>query len=387
MKSMQFSREEYIRYNRHLLLPEFDLATQKKLKAARVLMVGAGGLGCPVLQYLAAAGVGEIGIVDDDVVELSNLQRQILYREADLGQRKAEIAARRLQELNSFLKTVALPYRLTAGNALELMEPYQVIVDGSDNFPTRYLVNDACCLLNKPLIYGSVYQFQGQVAVFNLPREDGRNGPNYRDLFPEPPPPELVPNCAEGGILGVLPGLVGTIQAIETLKVITGIGQPLSGELLLINARNFEFRRIHIPRDPQNPVSGEKPSIHHLIDYEAFCRTPVSGTRHEELPQITAAQFHQWLEEKRDFQLIDVRQPHEKEIVTLGGELIPPEKISVSAGKIERRKPVILYCRTGARSARALRELREKYGFTNLLNLQGGLLAYISKFRPDLPVY
>ncbi len=379
-----FSAEELNRYSRHFVLPEIGLEGQQKIRLARVLVVGAGGLGCPVLLYLTAAGVGTIGVVDDDRVEVSNLQRQVLYSEDDLGQPKVEVVAQKLSRMNTHINIVPHFQRLTAENALSLFSDYDIIVDATDNFPTRYLINDACVFSHKPDVYGAIYRFEGQVSVFNLKAANGRFGPNYRDLFPEPPPPELVPSCAEGGVLGVMPGIIGALQATEVLKIITGTGQPLSGKLLLLDAKTMQFQTIRFHPDPGNPLTGIQPTIKTLIDSDWFCQQAV---RSDPLPEISVEEFEQWRVSGKTFQLIDVRQPFEKAIVSLGGELIPDSDIFQRVTQIRKDVPVVLYCRSGVRSARVVKQLQEQWGFRNVFNLRGGILAYIQRFRPDWPVY
>ncbi|NOX38661.1 MAG: molybdopterin-synthase adenylyltransferase MoeB [Calditrichaeota bacterium] len=379
-----FSAGELARYSRHFVLPEIGLEGQQKIRSARVLVVGAGGLGCPVLLYLTAAGVGTIGVVDDDRVDMTNLQRQILYTEDDVGQPKADVAARKLSAMNTHVTIVPHPQRLSSENALSLFSDYDVIVDATDNFPTRYLINDACVLSRKPDVYGAIYRFEGQVSVFNLKEANGQFGPNYRDLFPEPPPPELVPSCAEGGVLGVLPGIIGALQATEVLKIITGVGEPLSGKLLMLDAKTMQFQTIRFRPDPANPLTGTHPTIQSLIDYDWFCQ---QAGRPEPIPEISVEKFEQWRSEGKPFQLIDVRQPFEQEIVSLGGELIPEGEIPQRVAHIRRDIPVVLYCRSGVRSARVVKQLREQWGYGNVFNLKGGVLAYIQRFRPDWPVY
>ena len=349
---------------------------QQKLKMAKVLVLGAGGLGAPVLLYLAAAGVGHIGIVDFDRVEDTNLQRQVLYTIEDVGQFKAEAARRRLLALNPHIKVEAFTIPFQRENALELIAPFDIVVDGTDNFPTRYLSNDACVLAGKPLIYGSIFRFEGQVSVFNYLLENGERGPNYRDLFPTPPPPELVPNCAEGGVLGVLPGIIGSMQANEAIKVLTGIGQPLAGKLLLFDAASFSSRILNIPKNPGLEIK-------ELIDYEQFC----APSPPEPVQEVSVEELQELLVEKADIQLIDVREPFEYGIANLGGALIPPSEILETAGRISHDKKVILYCRTGKRSAEAIRQLKQHYGLENLYNLKGGILAWAQEIDPSMKQY
>lgn len=380
----QFSREELARYNRHIIIPEFGLESQRKLKAAKVLVVGSGGLGSPVLLYLAAAGVGTLGIIDFDVVDDSNLQRQILFGVESIGVPKVEAARERLLALNPHINIQLYNEQLTSKNALEIIREYDVVADGTDNFPTRYLVNDACILTGKPNVYASIFQFEGQVSVFNYRNAIGEAGPNYRDLYPTPPPPGLVPSCAEGGVLGVLPGIIGSMQASEVIKVITGVGETLSGRFFIFDALNFETRTFKISRREDNPISGKNPTIKELIDYEQFC-----GMKTVEKPikEITVKDLYDWQVRGEKFQLIDVREPHEYDIVNLGGELIPLATVSANADRIDTDKKVVLHCKVGGRSAKAVRELEEKYGFDNLYNLKGGILAYIDEVKPELTKY
>jgi adenylyltransferase/sulfurtransferase len=379
-----FNKAELERYNRHIIIPEFGLAGQQKLKAAKVLVVGSGGLGSPVLLYLAAAGVGTIGIVDFDVVDDSNLQRQVLFGVNEIGKSKVEAAKARLQALNPHIEFVLYNTQLTSHNALDIIKDYDVVADGTDNFPTRYLVNDACVLLGKPNVYASIFQFEGQVSVFNYQQANGEYGPNYRDLYPTPPPPGLVPSCAEGGVLGVLPGIIGSLQALEVIKVITGIGEPLVGRFYIFDALNFESRTFNISRRDDNPLNGKNPTITQLIDYEQFC-----GVKAVEKPvkEITPKELYE-LQVKGDrFQLIDVREPYEYDIVNIGAELIPLATVAEQADKFNKDMPVIVHCKMGGRSAKAIRELEEKFGFTNLYNLKGGILAYIDEVKPELNRY
>lgn len=384
MSNPIFSKEELSRYNRHIIIPGFGLEAQQKLKQAKVLVVGSGGLGSPLLLYLAAAGVGAIGIVDFDVVDDSNLQRQVLFGVNEVGQPKVEAAKRRLQSLNPHIEIVLYNTQLTSQNALEIIKEYDVVADGTDNFPTRYLVNDACVFLGKTNVYASIFQFEGQVAVFNYLQKNGERGPNYRDLYPVPPPPGLVPNCAEGGVLGVLPGIIGSMQAAEVIKVITGVGEPLSGRFFTYDALSFEIRIFNIKKRADNPVSGENPTIQTLIDYEMFC-----GVRAVEKPvkEITPRELYEWEASGKQFQLIDVREPDEYSTVNIGAELVPLATVSDYANHISLDLPVVIHCKAGARSAKAIRELEEKFGFTNLYNLKGGILAYIEEVRPELVKY
>lgn len=381
---MEFSKEELARYNRHIIIPEFGMEAQKKLKAAKVLVVGSGGLGSPVLLYLAAAGVGTIGIVDFDVVDDSNLQRQVLFGVDEIGTPKVEAAKKRLESLNPHIRINIYNTQLTSKNALEIIKDYDVVADGTDNFPTRYLVNDASVLLGKPNVYASIFQFEGQVSVFNYKNASGELGPNYRDLYPTPPPPGLVPSCAEGGVLGVLPGIIGSLQASEVIKVITGVGETLSGRFFIFDALNFETRTFNIKRNASNPLNGDNPTIKELIDYEQFC-----GVKAVEKPikEITAKDLYDWQVRGETFQVIDVREPYEYDIVNINGELIPLATVSANAERIDRDRKVVVHCKMGGRSAKAIRELEEKFGFINLYNLKGGILGYIDEVQPELTKY
>lgn len=382
--NVSFSAEELARYNRHIIIPEFGLAAQQKLKAAKVLVVGSGGLGSPVLLYLAAAGVGTIGIVDFDVVDDSNLQRQVLFGVNEIGKAKVEAAKERLQALNPHIEFVLYNTQLTSQNALDIIKDYDVVADGTDNFPTRYLVNDACVLLGKPNVYASIFQFEGQVSVFNYKHANGEFGPNYRDLYPTPPPPGLVPSCAEGGVLGVLPGIIGSLQALEVIKVVTGVGEPLVGRFYIFDALSFESRTFNISRRDDNPLNGKNPTITQLINYEQFC-----GVKAVEKPvkEITPKELYELQVKGEAFQLIDVREPYEYDIVNIGAELMPLATVAEQADKINKDQPVIVHCKMGGRSAKAIRELEEKFGFTNLYNLKGGIIAYIDEVKPELAKY
>ena len=387
-----FSGEELGHYSRHLSIPEFGMEGQKKLKAAKVLAVGTGGLGAPMLQYLAAAGVGTIGLIDFDKVEASNLHRQVLFGTSDVGRPKVEVAKERLLENNPHININVHEVRLTSENALDIIEGYDVVADGTDNFPTRYLINDACVMLDKPNVHGSIFQFEGQVSVFNYEDEEGNRGPNYRDLFPEPPPPGLVPSCAEAGVLGVLPGIIGCLQASEVIKIITGIGDPLAGQLFLFDAQDFSTRKVNITKNTDNPLTGDNPSITELIDYEAFCGIPSNNEQEEaskqsEVPEISVKEFKKWIDAGEDIQLIDVREPYETEIAEIGGDLIPLETILNHADDINRDKKVVVHCRSGKRSADAIKQLQENFDFNNLYNLKGGILAWSEEIDDTVPQY
>lgn len=364
---MSFTKAELNRYARHFVLPEFGMEGQEKLKRSSVLVVGAGGLGCPLLLYLSAAGVGRIGIVDDDVVDESNLQRQVLYTVEDLGKSKAETAREKLLALNPHIRIDVYKERFMPDNALELVSQYDIVADGTDNFPTRYLVNDACVLSDKINVYASIFRFEGQVSVFNFLNKDGSRGPNYRDIFPDPPPPELVPNCAEGGVLGVLPGIIGSIQANEVIKVLTGIGEPLSGRLFLFDTASFSTRTLKIRKNPELKIKD-------LSFYEEYC---MPGQAH--IKEIDVSALQKWMDEGEDFQLIDVREPYEYEVSNMGGELIPLGEILQQADRIDRQKKVVVHCKMGGRSAKAIEQLERQFGFTNLYNLKGGIEAWEEK--------
>jgi adenylyltransferase/sulfurtransferase len=369
-QDITFSKEELARYNRHIIIPEFGLAAQQKLKAAKVLVVGSGGLGSPLLLYLTAAGVGTIGIIDFDVVDDSNLQRQVLFGVSEVGKPKVEAAKARLESLNPHIKIVTYNTQLTSKNALEIISQYDVVADGTDNFPTRYLVNDASVIAGKPNVYASIFQFEGQVSVFNYTNAEGVTGPNYRDLYPTPPPPGLVPNCAEGGVLGVLPGIIGSLQASEVIKVITGVGEPLSGRFFVFDALAFESRTLKISKRTDTPA------ITTLIDYEQFCGVKVVEKK---IKELTVEEFLVWQERGDDIQVIDVREPAEYEQANIGALLIPLATVAERAAEITRDRKVVVHCKLGGRSAKAINELEEKFGFTNLYNLKGGITAYLQE--------
>jgi sulfur-carrier protein adenylyltransferase/sulfurtransferase len=377
------SNEEILRYSRHLIMPEVGMDGQLKLKQAKVLCVGTGGLGAPLGLYLAAAGVGRLGIVDFDVVDLTNLQRQILFSTGDVGEPKIEAAAARLRGLNPDIRIDRHETRLTSENALELFKDYDIIVDGTDNFPTRYLVNDACILLGKPNVYGSIFRFEGQVSIFGYP-----DGPCYRCLYPEPPPPGLVPSCAEGGVLGVLPGIVGALQAAEAIKLILGKGDPLVGRLLLFDALAMRFRELKLRKNPECPVCGNHPTVTKLIDYAEFC-----GIRGEEapaaqtsVPEITPRELKSRLDRGDDLFILDVREPHEFQICNLNGYLIPLGDLPKRVSELDSSREIIAHCRSGKRSAEATQFL-QKAGFRKVLNLKGGILAWSDEVDPAVPKY
>ncbi|MFL5731667.1 MAG: molybdopterin-synthase adenylyltransferase MoeB [Chloroflexia bacterium] len=381
-KHVDLSREEIRRYSRHLILPEVGIDGQKKLKASSVLMIGAGGLGSPLALYLAAAGVGRIGIVDFDVVDESNLQRQVLHGTGALGRPKLESARERILDINPNVQVDLYDFPLSSENALETFRPYDVIVDGTDNFPTRYLVNDACVLLGKPNVYGSIFRFEGQASVFWA-----EQGPCYRCLYPEPPPPGLVPSCAEGGVLGVLPGTIGTIQATETIKLLLGIGEPLIGRLLLYDALKMRTRELKLHKDPDCPVCGENPTVTELIDYQQFCGINPQAERGETDRDITVQELKQRLDAGDQLMLLDVREPNEWEIARLeGARLIPVNSVTQHASELSTADEIVVYCKAGVRSARAVNALRE-LGFRKLWNLKGGIDAWTQEIDPSLPRY
>jgi len=378
------SKDEILRYSRHLIMPEVGMDGQLKLKNAKVLCIGAGGLGSPLLLYLAAAGVGRLGIVDFDVVDFTNLQRQVIHGTADVGRSKLESARATIREINPNVEVVGHDARLTSENALELFRDFDIIVDGTDNFPTRYLVNDACVLLGKPNVYGSIFRFEGQASIFYA-----RQGPCYRCLYPEPPPPGLVPSCAEGGVLGVLPGIVGCLQAMETIKLIIGQGQTLIGRLLVFDALGMKFRELKLRKNPDCPVCGAHPTITGLIDYEQFC-----GIRGEEhtpvmtgVPEIGPREVKKMIDEKQPFVLIDVREPHEFQICRIpGSTLIPLGEIPKRMHELDSASEIVVHCRSGQRSARAV-EFLMKAGFQKIHNLKGGILAWSDQVDPSVPKY
>jgi sulfur-carrier protein adenylyltransferase/sulfurtransferase len=377
------SNEEVLRYSRHLIMPEVGIDGQLKLKQAKVLCIGTGGLGAPLGLYLAAAGVGRLGLVDFDKVDLTNLQRQILFSNDSVGRPKIEAAAERLHGLNPDIQIDRHETRLTSENALDLFREYDVIVDGTDNFPTRYLVNDACILLGKPNVYGSIFRFEGQVSVFGY-----EGGPCYRCLYPEPPPPGLVPSCAEGGVLGVLPGIVGALQAAEAIKLILGKGEPLVGRLLLFDALAMRFRELKLRKNPDCPVCGTHPTVKHLIDYAQFC-----GIRGEEaaapqlgVPEITPRELKSRLDRGDDLFILDVREPHEYQICNLNGYLIPLGDLPNRVSELDSSREIIAHCRSGKRSAEATAFL-QKAGFRKVLNLKGGILAWSDDVDPTVPKY
>jgi sulfur-carrier protein adenylyltransferase/sulfurtransferase len=384
-EGMKLTKEELVRYNRHLILSGFGPEKQLKLKSAKVLVVGAGGLGSPVLLYLSAAGIGSIGIVDADVVEETNLQRQVIFNESDCGSNKALAAARHLASKNRYSSFTPYPVRISSSNALDIIRGYDVIVDGTDNFPTRYLLNDACVLLDKPLIYGSILTYEGQVSVFNL-RDNGLHTANYRDLFPTPPDPDSVPNCEQAGVLGVLPGLIGCLQANEAIKIITGIGEPLTNKLLILDSMTLEQNIFTFPdRHARNSIRG-------LVDYEEFCginrhKSKSLDSKELGMKEVTVHELKEMMDSGAPFQLIDVREPHEVDICEIGGELIPQGDIPRNVEKVSKDKKVVIHCRSGARSGNVIQWLEKNHGYTNLYNLKGGILAWAREIDPEMPTY
>ena len=387
-KLPELSSREILRYSRHLIIPEVGKTGQQKLKAARVLMIGAGGLGSPLGLYLGAAGVGTLGIVDFDVVDETNLQRQVLHGTSDVGRSKIDSAAETIHEVNPHVRVEKHPVRLDSENALEILGGYDLVVDGTDNFPTRYLVNDACVLLGKPYVYGSIFRFEGQVSVFAA-----EGGPCYRCLFREPPPPGLVPSCAEGGVLGVLPGLIGSAQAMEAIKLVVGIGTPLVGRLALFDGLDFRWREVRVRRNPDCPVCGEFPTITELIDYEAFCGIPearaAEAREARDVPEISATELKARIDRGERVELLDVREPHEWEIANLeayGARLVPLDQLPDRLRELEFAGDVVVYCKGGGRSARAAAQLRAA-GFRGVWNLAGGIVAWSDEVDPDVPKY
>ena len=381
----ELTADELSRYSRHLILPEVGVEGQRKLKAARVLCVGTGGLGSPLALYLAAAGVGTLGLVDFDVVDASNLQRQIIHSTADIGRKKLDSAEEKLKALNPALKVVKHDTLLSSANALDILKDYDVVADGTDNFPTRYLVNDACVLLGKPNAYGSIFRFEGQASVFGA-----KDGPCYRCLYPEPPPPGLVPSCAEGGVLGILPGLVGVIQATETIKLILGIGEPLIGRLLLVDALNMRFRQLKLRKNPECPVCGDHPSVTKLIDYQQFCGIEPASERQSAvkngIPQVSPKDLKKRIDAGEDLFILDVREPFEYQIANIGGVLIPQNDVPKRIGEIDRNREIVVQCKSGGRSQRIAEYLKQS-GFPTVSNLAGGIVAWSDEVDPKVPKY
>jgi sulfur-carrier protein adenylyltransferase/sulfurtransferase len=382
------TKDEILRYSRHLIIPEVGIEGQQKLKAAKVLLIGAGGLGAPLGLYLSAAGVGRIGLVDFDVVDFTNLQRQVIHSTKDVGRNKIDSAAEKMQGINPNLKIVKHEVALSSENALDILKDYDIVVDGTDNFPTRYLVNDACVLLGKPNVYGSIFRFEGQATIFAT-----EGGPCYRCLYPEPPPPGLVPSCAEGGVLGILPGTIGLIQATEAVKLILGIGEPLIGRLLLYDALSMKFRELKLRKNPECPVCGEHRTITKLIDYHQFCGVPspnqaqpVEETKLNE-GEIDVLELKQKIDRGDKFTLIDVREPHEYKICSIpGAKLIPLGEFPQHVGEFNPEDDIVIHCRSGMRSAKACNVLRQA-GFQHVRNVVGGILAWSDQVDPSVPKY
>ena len=381
----ELTTDDLSRYSRHLILPEVGMEGQQKLKASRVLCIGAGGLGSPLAFYLAAAGVGTLGMVDFDVVDASNLQRQIIHSTKDIGRKKLDSAEEKLKALNPALNVVKHDTMLSSANALEILKDYDIVADGTDNFPTRYLVNDACVLLGKPNVYGSIFRFEGQASVFAT-----REGPCYRCLYSDPPPPGMVPSCAEGGVLGILPGLIGVVQATEVIKLILGQGEPLIGRLLLVDALSMRFRELKLRKNPDCPVCGSRPTITELIDYQQFCgiapRTAQEKTLTNGIPQMRVEELKQRLDAGDNIFILDVREPYEVQIASIGGTLIPMKEVPQRLNEIDRDREIVVYCRSGARSQRVAEFLAQS-GYANVKNLAGGILAWADHVDPKVQKY
>jgi sulfur-carrier protein adenylyltransferase/sulfurtransferase len=381
----ELTTDDLARYSRHLILPEVGMEGQQRLKAAKVLCVGAGGLGSPLAFYLAAAGIGTLGLVDFDRVEASNLQRQIIHFASDIGRKKLDSAAEKLVALNPALQVIKHETMLSSANALTIFREYDIVADGTDNFPTRYLVNDACVLLGKPNVYGSIFRFEGQASVFAT-----KDGPCYRCLYPEPPPPGLVPSCAEGGVLGILPGLVGVIQATEAIKLILGRGESLAGRLLLIDALNMRFRQLKLRKNLECPVCGLNPTVIHLIDYQQFCgvapETKPEMTVKNGVPQMSVTDLKSRLDAGEDLLILDVREPFEYQIANIGGKLIPQGEVPQRLSELDRDREIVVHCKSGGRSQR-IAEFLTQSGYSKVSNLAGGILAWADQIDPRVPKY
>jgi adenylyltransferase/sulfurtransferase len=381
----ELTTDDLSRYSRHLILPEVGMEGQQKLKAARVLCVGTGGLGSPLALYLTAAGIGTLGLVDFDVVDASNLQRQIIHSTKDIGRKKLDSAEEKLKALNPAINIVKHDTMLTSANALEILKDYDIVADGTDNFPTRYLVNDACVLLGKPNVYGSIFRFEGQASVFAT-----ELGPCYRCLYPEPPPPGLVPSCAEGGVLGILPGLVGVIQATEVIKLILGKGESLVGRLLLVDALNMRFRELKLRKNAECPVCGQNPTVTELIDYQHFCGivpdTPEDKSVKNGIPQLSVKELKRRIDAGEDVYILDVREPFEYQIAQIGGKLIPQNDVPKRLAEIDRDREVIVHCKSGGRSQR-IAEFLKQSGYPRVVNLAGGILAWSDEIDPTVQKY
>ena len=381
----ELTTDDLSRYSRHLILPEVGMEGQQKLKAAHVLCVGTGGLGSPLAFYLTAAGVGTLGLVDFDVVDASNLQRQIIHSTKDIGRKKLDSAEEKLKALNPAINIVKHETMLTSANAMEILKDYDIVADGTDNFPTRYLVNDACVLLGKPNVYGSIFRFEGQASVFAT-----EQGPCYRCLYPEPPPPGLVPSCAEGGVLGILPGLVGVIQATEVIKLILGKGESLIGRLLLVDALSMRFRELKLRKNPECPVCGQNPTVTELIDYQHFCgivpETPQEASVKNGIPQLSVKDLKRRIDAGEDVYILDVREPYEYRIAQIGGILIPQTDVPNRLAEIDREREIIVQCRSGVRSQR-IAEFLKQQGYPRVVNLAGGILAWADEIDPKMQKY
>jgi molybdopterin/thiamine biosynthesis adenylyltransferase/rhodanese-related sulfurtransferase len=386
LQSIDFSNDEIARYSRHLIMPEVTLDGQKRIKAANVLCIGTGGLGSPIALYLAAAGIGRLGLVDYDIVDFSNLQRQILHGTDDVGRKKLNSARDRIKAINPNVRVDLHDMMFRSENAMQIVQDYDIVIDGTDNFPTRYLSNDVCVLAKKPNIYGSIFRFDGQCTVF----APHLSGPCYRCMFPEPPPPGMVPSCAEGGVLGVLPGIIGVMQAIEAIKLIIGIGDSLIGRLVSFDALKLRFKEFKIRKDPSCPICGDHPTIHELIDYDQFCGIPqadAEAAKELEVPTITATELKTKIDRKDKFVLVDVREPFEYDISRIpGSKLIPLGELPARLSELDSADEIVLHCKVGGRSAKALRVLQEA-GFRKLNNLQGGITAWSDDVDPSVPKY
>jgi adenylyltransferase/sulfurtransferase len=386
LKNIDFSNDEIARYSRHLIMPEVTLEGQKRIKAASILCVGTGGLGSPIALYLAAAGIGRLGLIDFDVVDFSNLQRQILHGTDDVGRKKLNSAKDRIKAANPNVQVDLHDCMFRSENAMQIVQDYDIVVDGTDNFPTRYLSNDVCVLAKKPNVYGSIFRFDGQCTVF----APHLGGPCYRCMFPEPPPPGMVPSCAEGGVLGVLPGIIGVLQAIEAIKLIIGIGDSLIGRLVSFDALKLRFREFKIRKDPNCPICGDHPTIHELIDYDQFCGIPQADAetaKEMDVPSISPAELRAKFDRKDKFVLVDVREPFEYEICNIpGSKLIPLGELPARLSELDSADDIVLHCKVGGRSAKALRVLQEA-GFRKLSNLRGGIDAWADEVDPSVPRY
>jgi sulfur-carrier protein adenylyltransferase/sulfurtransferase len=386
LKNIDFSNDEIARYSRHLIMPEVTLEGQKRIKAASILCIGTGGLGSPIALYLAAAGIGRLGLIDFDVVDFSNLQRQILHGTDDVGRKKLNSAKDRIKAVNPNVQVDLHDCVFRSENAMQIVQEYDIVVDGTDNFPTRYLSNDVCVLAKKPNVYGSIFRFDGQCTVF----APYLGGPCYRCMFPEPPPPGMVPSCAEGGVLGVLPGIIGVLQAIEAIKLIIGIGDSLIGRLLSFDALKLRFREFKIRKDPKCPICGDHPTIHELIDYDQFCGIPqadAEAAKEMDVPTISATELRAKIDRKEKFVLVDVREPFEFEICNIpGSKLIPLGELPARLSELDSADDIVLHCKVGGRSAKALKVLQEA-GFRKLSNLRGGITAWADEVDPSVPKY